>query len=170
MSTNYDKIYREQRHALGAPEKAFVEFFEQLSSPARVLDAGCGQGRDALFIARLGHHVTGIDWSDAGISQLLEDADREGLNIEASVANIIAYEPNALFDVILFDRTLHMLLPADRMNVLKRFMQYVDRRGYVLISDEKKNLPAMESLFLADNDRWQMITKSRGLLFFQRTL
>ena len=33
--------------------------------PLRVLDAGCGQGTQAIALARLGHHVVGIDLSDA---------------------------------------------------------------------------------------------------------
>ncbi len=33
--------------------------------PLRVLDAGCGQGTQAIALARLGHEVIGIDLSDA---------------------------------------------------------------------------------------------------------
>ena len=33
--------------------------------PLRVLDAGCGQGTQAIALAGLGHHVVGIDLSDA---------------------------------------------------------------------------------------------------------
>jgi len=33
--------------------------------PLRVLDAGCGQGTQAIALARLGHHVVGLDVSDA---------------------------------------------------------------------------------------------------------
>src|ERR1700722_11261618 len=36
----------------------------------RVLDAGCGQGTQAIALARLGHHVVGLDVSDS----LLETA------------------------------------------------------------------------------------------------
>ena len=41
-----------------------------LGGPLRVLDAGCGQGTQAIALARLGHEVVGIDLSDA----LLETA------------------------------------------------------------------------------------------------
>ncbi len=36
-----------------------------LDGPLRVLDAGCGQGTQAIALARLGHEVVGIDLSDA---------------------------------------------------------------------------------------------------------
>lgn len=39
-------------------------------TPVRVLDAGCGQGTQAIALARLGHEVTGIDLSE----ELLEAA------------------------------------------------------------------------------------------------
>jgi S-adenosylmethionine-dependent methyltransferase len=40
------------------------------SGPLRVLDAGCGQGTQALALARLGHEVVGLDLSE----ELLESA------------------------------------------------------------------------------------------------
>ncbi len=168
MATDYEKIYRAQRHALGEPTREFALFFEQLPSPARVLDVGCGQGRDALFIARLGHEVVGVDLSVSGIAQIQADAKREGLNIEGIVANIVGYEPEGLFNMILFDRTLHMLKAHDQISVLDRYIKHVDGGGYVLISDEKKNLPAMESLFMEKDDHWHIMKKTRGLLFLQK--
>lgn len=36
--------------------------------PLRVLDAGCGQGTQAIAMARLGHEVVGLDLSDALLS------------------------------------------------------------------------------------------------------
>ena len=138
MATDYEKIYREQRHALGEPTKELVIFFEQLPAPMRILDVGCGQGRDALFIARLGHQVVGVDLSSSGIAQLREDAEREGLDIEGIMADVVEYEPDGLFNIVLFDRTLHMLPTNDQISVLDRYRKHVDENGYVLISDERK--------------------------------
>jgi S-adenosylmethionine-dependent methyltransferase len=41
--------------------------------PLRVLDAGCGQGTQAIYLSRLGHHVVGVDVSDT-----LLEAARDG--------------------------------------------------------------------------------------------
>ncbi|MEO0598119.1 MAG: methyltransferase domain-containing protein, partial [Chloroflexota bacterium] len=83
MPTDYEKLYQEQRHVLGKPTQVFVDFFDEYTKEkADVLDLGCGQGRDALFIARLGHRVVGVDISETGIAQLLEDAKTETLAIE----------------------------------------------------------------------------------------
>lgn len=55
MPTDYERVYRGARQAPGEPTEQFVEFFDALpGARLRVLDVGCGQGRGALFIARLG--------------------------------------------------------------------------------------------------------------------
>lgn len=45
--------------------------------PARVLDAGCGQGTQALRLARLGYQVTGLDTSTRLLDQLRDDLAAE---------------------------------------------------------------------------------------------
>ena len=87
MANDYDKLYGETRDALGAPTRVIVDFFERLDSmPARVLDVGCGQGRDAMFIGRLGHSVVGVDISPNGIRDLTTAAAAKGLAVEGVIA------------------------------------------------------------------------------------
>ena len=171
MPTDYEQVYQEQRHALGEPFKEFVTFFEQYpKQEADVLDVGCGQGRDALFIARLGHYVTGVDLSETGIAQLLDDAKSEGLNIDGVVADLRDYEPTATYDIVVIDRTLHMLLDETvRLNILNRLSQSVRDKGYILIADEKSNLPAMRNLFANDTQSWATMMDKKGFLFVQKT-
>lgn len=57
-----------------APADIEAEFIDQalaLEPGSRVLDLGCGFGRHAVALARLGHRVTGVDLS----ARLLEHAD-----------------------------------------------------------------------------------------------
>lgn len=169
MATDYDKVYRDSRHALGAPTKEFVSFFESYQRDhATVLDVGCGQGRDALFIARLGHSVTGIDQSPSGIRDLLKDASIEGLEIEAEVADIRDYLPYRSYDIVLIDRTLHMLKPEERLSVLRKLLACTSECAAVLIADERSNISSFESVFTESESDWMPILKRRGYLFFQR--
>jgi len=56
--------------------------------PLRVLDAGCGQGTQALRLARLGHEVLGVDISE----ELLDDARRAVANEPSDVQALLAFE------------------------------------------------------------------------------
>ena len=166
MPTDYEKLYQEQRHALGEPAKEFVRFFDQYKKRgASVLDIGCGQGRDALFIARQGHHIVGVDISETVIVQLLEDARSEGLSIEWIVADLRDFNPDKQFDIVLIDRTLHMLAPDPRLQLLQRLGRSVREGGYLLIADEKSNLPDMKKLLENDSSHWTILKHTRGFLF-----
>lgn len=80
--TDYEKLYQESPNVCGPPFPEFEAFFERYNkTQAKVLDLGCGQGRDALFIARMGHQVVGVDISKTGIAQMLEEAKQEGLEV-----------------------------------------------------------------------------------------
>src|SRR5690348_35362 len=48
----------------------------------RALDVGCGEGADAIWLARRGWTVTAIDVSDVAVSRAREVADREGVAVE----------------------------------------------------------------------------------------
>ncbi len=167
MATDYEKVYQEQRHALGDATSEIITFFEQLNTSVRVLDAGCGQGRDALAIARLGHQVVGVDLSPSGIQQLMQEAKRESLNVQGIDSDLLTYKPAGKFDIILFDRTLHMLSAEEQLIVLRRYCKQVADAGFILINDLKKNLPAFEHFFTVDQTGWLIKKKSKGFLFVQ---
>lgn len=169
MGYDYDRLYRETSDALGAPAAEVVAFFERYGGRgARVLDLGCGQGRDALMIARRGHSVTGVDLSPAGIDSMLAAARAEALAVTGEVADIVGYLPDGSFDVILLDRTLHMLDAADRLTVLARVSAQVAPGGWLLILDEPRNLRAFRDLLAGTGAGWAERTQQRGLLFLQR--
>lgn len=169
MPTDYEKVYQEQRHALGNPTQVFVAFFNQYQKlNADVLDLGCGQGRDALFIARRGHHVVGVDVSQTGIVQLIEDAQSESLSIEGVVADLCEYEPSGYYDVVVLDRTLHMLDVDIRLKVLKEVSRVTRDNGFVLIADEKSNIPAIKDFFQRDSYQWIIQQDKKNFLCLQK--
>ena len=50
------------------------------------------KGRDALFVARKGHSVLGVDKAQTGIEQMLEEAESEKLAVDGVIADITNYE------------------------------------------------------------------------------
>ena len=90
---NYEKEYQNSRNVCVEPFPEIVEFFENYDDEcATVHDSGCGQGRDALFIARKGHSVLGVDTAQTGIEQMLEEAESEKLAVYGVIADITNYE------------------------------------------------------------------------------
>ena len=169
MGYDYDKLYSHTPNALGEPTKIFVDFFKSLGpSPLTVLDVGCCQGRDAVFIARLGHKVIGVDHSPCGIRDLEEAAKREGLDITGVVANLLDFTPDRKFDVILIDRALHMLKETPRLQCLRKLIENIAVDGWLLISDETKNIPALVELLDKSQNSWTTHTQKKGYLFCQR--
>lgn len=138
------------------------------STNCDILDVGCGQGRDALFIARLGHQVTAIDQSPSGIRDLAADAAAEGLAINVIAADIREYSWGGEFDVIVVDRTLHMLTLKEATKVLRSLLKATRKRSHILIADERSDIPTFSSVF--DDSRWNWSTTlaHKGFLFMAR--
>lgn len=169
MSYDYDKLYAQTPDALGAPTKEIVGFFRALGpDKLRILDVGCGQGRDALFLGRIGHAVCGVDLSPNGIRDVTAAAGREGLDVRGVVADLCDYVPEGSFDVVLIDRTLHMLDEADRLAVLARLLGHVRPHGWCLIVDEKRNLAGFKPVADADPAGWAVEKERGGYLFLRR--
>lgn len=58
--------------------------------PGRALDIACGTGRNALFLARSGWSVLGIDISDVALDQLQGTASSEALIVETLQVDLTA--------------------------------------------------------------------------------
>jgi SAM-dependent methyltransferase len=61
-------------------------------TPGSALDVGMGQGRNALFLARAGWKVTGVDPALEGVRQAKEAARAAGVPLDAIAGTIEDYE------------------------------------------------------------------------------
>ncbi len=166
---DYDKHYRNGRGQCGDPFGELVDFFAGYDAPLRVLDLGCGQGRDAIMIARQGHHVTGVDLSEIGIAQLQQDAAAEGLDIEARVGDVLDFRSRRKFDVCVLDRVLHLLLDdGERRACLDLAARLTRVGGHVLVVETPKNVPLVRRYFDERGAEWASVKRSGGFLFVQR--
>jgi tellurite methyltransferase len=106
MTVTYDKYYKTENY-FGKPYPELTNFFAKYSEKGKVLDLGCGQGRDSIAIARLGFNVTGIDNSIVGIEQMNKIAKTEKITLTGVVGDIFEFDNFAEFDFVLLDNMFH---------------------------------------------------------------
>jgi SAM-dependent methyltransferase len=105
-----------------------------LSAPGKALDLGCGEGRDSIFLARHGYHVTSVDRSDAGIAKLAAFAKREGLSISAMVGDVATFSiAPCAYDLISLVTVLDHLEPQESELVAKRVCEGLRPGGIAFV-------------------------------------
>jgi SAM-dependent methyltransferase len=134
MSKGYDKYYQTE-NLFGAPYPELIAFFTGLNQRGRLLDLGCGQGRDAIPLARLGYEVTGIDHSSVGIEQMNQMAYREHLPLTGIVADIYEYTAFDRYDYILLDSLFHFGTKerTKEVGLLTRILEAAQPATYITI-------------------------------------
>lgn len=103
------------------------------SDTARILDVGCGEGRDCLFLMNLGYDVQALDISEEAIRYCQSKAGVENAS-RFHVVDVCSGEFAGEFDFIYSVATLHMLvLKEDRENYLAFIREHLTKNGLALI-------------------------------------
>ncbi len=84
----------------GKPNEVLVTEVADLP-PGRALDIGCGEGADAVWLARRGWRVTGIDLSRVALDRAAAAARAADVTIDLFVADLMdAALPSGRFDLV----------------------------------------------------------------------
>ena len=86
---------------IGRPQRAFVQVLDAGLVESPVLDVGCGTGELAMFLARYGHRVLGIDLSELAITQAREKARWRRIDAEFLVWDALAGAAVATFGALI---------------------------------------------------------------------
>lgn len=68
--------------------------------PGTAVDLGCGEGRNALWLAQRGWQVTGVDFSAVGLATGLRRADELGVEVDWVQADATRWVSPALVDLV----------------------------------------------------------------------
>jgi len=99
-----------------------------------VLDLGCGPGLYALELARLGAHVSGVDFSERSIRHARAQAEQAGLDGSFEIADYLEYEPNRTFDLIcLIYGDYCALDPDQRRGLMRKARRWLNEGGSILL-------------------------------------
>ncbi len=113
-----------------APNQFLVTEVDGLH-PGTALDVGCGEGRNAVWLAAQGWRVTGVDFSRVGLEKARRLAEARGVDVELVAADLRSYQPTeGAYDLVV---VLYLQLPAGDRRAVHAAAARALRRGGVLL-------------------------------------
>lgn len=122
------------------PAKALRLFADLLGlqGPIRVLEAGCGNGRNAIFLAKRGCNVTAVDFSQYAVREIDRRATLEGVRDRIEILEHFIDDPLPLadqqFDAVLDAYTSCHFLKEDSIRSFWTEMHRLLKPGGQVIS------------------------------------
>ncbi|MFJ7973799.1 class I SAM-dependent methyltransferase [Psychrobacillus sp. NPDC096389] len=114
-----------------APDENLVEYFNKGLAPKRVLELGCGPGRNAVYMALKGCKVDALDLSTNAIEWAKETAREEGVNIDFHCISLFdfKFQPHS-YDFIYDCGLFHHLAPHRRLTYIEMLKKALKSDGY----------------------------------------
>ena len=117
----------------------------------KVLDLGCGIGRNALYLAKLGFSVSAFDLSAEGLSQLKQTAQAENVNIDPMLGDMLQLPyVSGYFDCLLAFHSIYHTDYASLTRILAEIYRVIRPGGEIFITLNSK-----------DSDAWNLYSRRR---------
>jgi len=124
------------------PNRDVAEFWPLFPQNASILEVGCGEGKNALFLAARGFAVQAFDISPAAIHKLEALAARQNVRVNARVENLTDYLFDQDFDVIISYGTLHFVSKTAWQAFIRKAQEHTRRGGLHIIQIFTDKIPA----------------------------
>ncbi len=136
----FESIYRGQAPwDVGRPQPAFLAVADRVAGS--VLDAGCGTGDHAIYFARHGRRVVGIDFVEEAIARATRKAEGQNLPVTFLVKDALTLNDwDERFDTALDSGLFHVFSDADRQRYVEGLAAVVKPGGSLFLlcfSDEE---------------------------------
>ena len=168
---HFENAYKEKAPwDIPGPQPAFVEIADQITGS--ILDAGCGTGENAMFFAKRGNKVTGIDYLEEPIKRAKQKVADRCLSVNFLVMDALALkEVPEVFDNVIDSGLFHVFSDDDRTKYVEGLATVLESDGRLFLMCFSDDEPAgggprrisKSELQSAFSDGWQIesITSTR---------
>lgn len=130
--TPYEDRYNTEDYYWGTmPNKMCLEVLNRCypTRPLRLLEVGCGEGKDAVFFARNGYQVTAFDVTESGIEKARRLADIHQADILFFRADLRDFRLDEEYDIIYSSGVFHHILPGLREEIMGNYLSHTAPGG-----------------------------------------
>ena len=99
-----------------------------------MLDIGCGEGKDAVYMAEKGYDVTAFDITENGIKKTIKLANDRGGKVNAYVDDINTFETEECFDIIYSTGTVQYLFDENKKGFFEKLDRITNLHGIVYLN------------------------------------
>lgn len=101
--------------------------------PSKALDIGAGEGRNSIYLSKLGFDVVAVEPSIEGCNKINESAKKLNLNIDIQNKDFLSLEVNEKFDFILASTSLEHMEYEYLQKAIKKIKDSLNIGGYIYI-------------------------------------
>ncbi len=130
--TDYERRYEGEDYYWGLnPNALCYEIMKRRPpvKPYRVLEIGCGEGKDAVFLAKNGYLVTAFDAAERGLEKARSLAEHHGVQVDFFKADVLDYRPETSFDIVFSSGVIHYVPQELRREVISCMKEHTCAGG-----------------------------------------
>ncbi len=127
-ATPYEERYRTGEYYWGLrPNDLAFEVLRLFypTRPVRLLEVGCGEGRDAVFFAKNGFQVTAFDLAESGLQKARQLAERQHAEVNFFCADLQQFRVEEPFDIIYSSGVFHHIPPKLRQEIFSNYKRHI---------------------------------------------
>lgn len=115
------------------PAKLLVDAVSQRKGHGRALDLGCGTGVFAVYLAKHGYAVTGLDFIPKALTMAQQRAEAEHVQITWVLANLFDWKAADAFDLVLDSGCLHTVTTGNMPRYKEKLLSWAaPQADYIL--------------------------------------
>lgn len=173
----YNILYKKNKYLRGlTPNDLTVEIL-RYKNKGEVLEFGCGEGQDAVFLSKKGFNVLGVDSSIEALENLAKLSASNNVQIKTKLENFEEYKFDKKYDVILGEASIHFLSVDKRKTIIKKIKKNTKKDGINVFGvfdsrtskKEKASLKKWGIFFFSKNELLAYY-KNWKILFYKQIL
>ncbi|MEH7356407.1 class I SAM-dependent methyltransferase [Neobacillus drentensis] len=136
----WDQFYSDREKGVpfftNSPDENLVGYFEnKLFRPGKVLELGCGPGRNAIYFAEKGCNIDAVDLSQESLKWAEERAIEKNVSVNFIKENIFELDiEEGTYDIVYDSGCFHHIAPHRRMSYIDLVKKALKPNGFFAIT------------------------------------